>query len=119
MRFDYDNDGDLDLFIVNTWGQPVLYRNDGGNANGWLRVKFATSEQHIGARIIVEATLGGQKQYREVNNNSNFLGQDEVIAHFGLGAGTSSVDSVTIRMPSGTVKSFVDVPRNSVLVVTD
>jgi len=119
LKFDYDNDGDLDIFIVNNGGQPVLYRNDGGNANDWLRIKFATTEQHVGARIVVETVLGGSKQHRRVSANSNFLAQDEVTAHFGLGQGASPVATVKIRMLSGTLKVFNDVPRNSVLIVTD
>lgn len=119
LKFDYDNDGDLDVFIVNTWGQPVLYRNDGGNNNDWLRVEFDTTDQFVGARILVEQVQGGPTQIREVNNNSNFLAQDEVVSHFGLGQGSLPVSSVTIRMPSGVIRNFTDVPRNSVLTVTD
>ncbi len=120
LKFDYDNDGDLDIFIVNTWGHPVLYRNDGGNSNDWLRIKFETSEQYIGARIQIQPLQYGPTQEREVNNNSNFLAQDEVITHFGLGQGELPVYKVRIRMPTtGAIREFTNVPRNSVLVVND
>ena len=38
LTFDYDDDGDLDLFVVHNTDEPVLYRNDGGNENDWPRV---------------------------------------------------------------------------------
>src|SRR5262249_41200224 len=40
LSFDYDNDGDPDVFIVNHGSTPVLYRNDGGNANDWLELRL-------------------------------------------------------------------------------
>jgi len=119
LKFDYDNDGDQDIFIVNAFGKPILYRNDGGNANGWLRIKFATTEQYIGARILLQAVNGGPKQFWAVNNNSNFLAQDEVTAHFGLGPGVDPIFKVQIRMPSGILKTYNNIPRNKVLVVKD
>ncbi len=120
LKFDYDMDGDLDVFVVNTWGQPVLYRNDGGNDNDWLRVEFATREQFVGARIEVQAVENGPVQTYEVNNNSNFLAQDEVISHFGLGQSLSgTVHRVEVTMPSGVVREFLDVTSNSLLTVTD
>ncbi|MBW2255927.1 MAG: VCBS repeat-containing protein, partial [Deltaproteobacteria bacterium] len=57
--FDYDQDGDLDLFVVNNGAQPRLYRNDGGNTNDWLRVRLVGRDrnlQGIGALITVHAT---------------------------------------------------------------
>jgi hypothetical protein len=119
LTFDYDLDGDLDVFVVNTWASPVLYRNDGGNGNDWLRVAFDTSEQHIGARVLVEAVDGGPTQLREMSAGSNFLGQNEEVAHFGLGPFAGLVHQVTVTFPSGAVVVFDDVTPNTTLTVTD
>lgn len=40
---DYDNDGDPDVFVVNNGGRAVLLRNDGGNANRWLKIRLEGS----------------------------------------------------------------------------
>ncbi len=119
LKFDYDLDGDLDLFVVNANESPILYRNDGGNMLDWMRVEFATSEQAVGARVVVTTEAGGASQTHEVNTGSNFLGQDELAAHFGVGSGTAPIHSVLVSFPSGETREFADVPRNSVLQVTD
>jgi hypothetical protein len=117
LKFDYDNDGDLDLLVVNTGARPILYRNDVNNGNGWLRIKIIGNESGIGAKITLTAEAGGPSQIREINAGSNFLSQDEVTAHFGLGQGTAPVDKVEIKWPDGTVLVLTDLPRNQVISV--
>lgn len=130
LTFDYDNDGDLDLFIVNNSGQPVLYRNDGGNANDWLRIKTVGSDSNtdgIGAQITVvpNDAVPDDVFYHEVNAGSNFLGQNDVVAHFGLGdlgSGTlaETIDRVTIEWPAtGIVQVLEDVTSNTLMTVTE
>ena len=46
LTFDYDKDGDLDVFVVNTGGQPVLYRNNGGNDPDWLGIEADGTDGH-------------------------------------------------------------------------
>ena len=51
---DYDNDGDVDIFVVNNHAPPTLLRNDGGNRNGWLHVELIGIDGNrnaIGAKI--------------------------------------------------------------------
>ena len=101
--FDYDNDGDLDVFIVNHGAKPILYRNDGGNANDWLKIKLegtASNRDGIGAFITVDpdADVVGDEMVREINAGSNFLSQNELMAHFGLGPSAGTIDLITIRL---------------------
>ena len=122
LTFDYDNDGDLDVFVVNNGDSPVLFRNDGGNANHWLRVKTVGQESNregLGAWITVTPELGGPSQVWQVNGGSNFLGQDDVIAHFGLGDHLGRIHQVTIEWPSGQFQQFFDVRRDHLLVAVE
>jgi len=125
LTFDYDNDGDLDLFIVNNAGQPILYRNDGGNANDWLRVKTVGTQSNadgIGAQITVvpDEAEPGDFLYHEVTAGSNFLGQNEGIAHFGLGEFEGTIDRVTIEWPAtGIVQVIEDIVPNSLLTARE
>jgi len=122
LTFDYDNDGDLDLFLVNNAGAPVLYRNHLGNEAGWLRVTTVgvQSNPHgLGAVVRLWVEGSGPVQIREIDGGSNFLGQNEPTAYFGLGE-ASNIDRVEVFWPmTGRVVEFTDVPRNTSLSVVE
>ena len=109
LSFDYDNDGDLDVFIVNHGAKPILYRNDGGNDNDWLKIKVQGTDSNrdgIGTFITVDPddSVVGDEMVREINAGSNFLSQNELTAHFGLGPDSGNIDLITVAWPSGAVQ---------------
>jgi len=128
---DYDNDGDLDLFVVNGGSTisplPVgesgfLYRNDGGTNNGLLvrLVGTVSNRSAIGAKVRVKATIQGKTfwQLREISGGSGYCSQNDLRAHFGLGNATN-VEVMRIEWPSGIVQELRDVPANQTLTVTE
>lgn len=121
VNLDYDRDGDLDLLIVNHHDQPVLYRNDGGNAANWLRfdlVGTLSNRNGLGAVITVTPDLDQDLTYvREVRSGDSYNSQSELTAHFGLGD-RDSVDLVTIAWPGGSIQSLEQVATNQRLRVT-
>ena len=124
LVFDYDNDWDLDVCVVNNPGVPVLYRNDADATHGWLRVKLvgsASNRDGIGARVIVAPDrFDPMRAYlREIDGGSNYLGQSERVAHFGLGVVDAPVFRVLVIWPSGAIQEFFDVEPNSLLVVEE
>lgn len=124
--FDYDNDGDLDIFVVNNayipsggesgsmaiQGNPVLLRNDTPrNGNHWLKVTLnGTPPIHrdgIGSRVYVEA--GPLSQMHEMHASTNFLSQDSGhIALFGIG-GNSVADEVRAEWVTGDATVYTNV----------
>jgi hypothetical protein len=119
---DFNNDGRTDIVVVDSNGKPYLYRNDSSGDNGWLKVQALTAENGrdaIGAVIKVRAVAGGVEQTRQVGVNSGYLGQSETIAHFGLGAGTDPVASVTVEWPwLKKTRTYTNVARDTTLVAT-
>ena len=83
---DFDNDGDLDILIINLNEPPSLLRNDVTGSNSWLKVKLIGTKSNrsaIGGRVVVEA--GDSTQTQEVQSQSSFLSCNDFRLHFGLG----------------------------------
>lgn len=116
---DYDDDGDLDIFITNLNDQPTLLRNDIGNRQNWLGIKLVgtvSNRDGIGARLRLFA--GSRVQVRDVICGSSFLCSEDRRVHFGLSQ-AQQVDSLEVRWPSGAIQRFKDLPINCYLVVAE
>jgi hypothetical protein len=99
--FDYDQDGDVDIFVAHNNAPHKLWRNDGGNAGHYLDVSVVGMAPNLFAvGATVEVTAAGRTQIRTVRDGSNYVSQDPFEAHFGLGDLTS-VDRVKVRWPDG------------------
>jgi len=116
---DYDNDGDLDLFIINLNDTPKLLRNDGGNNNNnWLMIEAKLTggkSDAIGVRITVKT--GSLTQIQDLIPVTGYLSQADPRRHFGLGKAPKA-DSVEIRWADGQIATLTDVKANQLLTVT-
>lgn len=122
LVFDYDRDGDLDLFIVNNAAGPILYRNQMNNGNHWLRIRPRgrySNRDAIGALVTLVPGGGAPTQQREISGGSHFLAQSEKVAHFGLGKSAAPVELVKVRWPSGIEQELSNVAPDQVLEIIE
>ena len=116
---DYDRDGDLDILITTNDGPAKLLRNDGGNANNYLRVRLEGSESNrsgLGALLTLASASGQQRQL--VRGGSSYCSQSEIVATFGLGA-DAVIESLEVSWPSGQVDSFEGLEPNREIVLSE
>jgi FG-GAP-like repeat/ASPIC and UnbV len=126
---DWDDDGDLDLFVVLGGGYPgdrgynALFQNP-GNGRHWLKVKLVgttTNRSAIGAKIEVhlkDKDGTDRSIYRTIGNNGSF-GGNSLVELIGLG-GRTTVDRLTVTWPtSRTTQTFHDVPADQSLEIAE
>jgi enediyne biosynthesis protein E4 len=115
---DFDNDGDVDVLIVNLNEPPSLLRNDVSGGNHWIKVRLIgvkSNRSAIGARVI--ARYGGKLQAQEVLAQSSFYSVNDRRLHFGLGR--EQTVNLEIRWPSGTKDVLANVKPDRIITVKE
>jgi hypothetical protein len=115
---DFDNDGDVDIVVVNMNEPPSLLRNDVSGNGHWLKVLLVgvkSNRSAIGARVTTR--YGDRVQSQEVAAQSSFYSANDRRLHFGLGVATSA--DLTIRWPGGTVEKVTGVGANQLVVIRE
>ena len=116
---DYDQDGDVDILLLNAGEKAVLLRNQGGNQNHWLHLKLVgTISNRDGVGAQVRLTVNDQTQLREVICGSSYLSQSSLELEFGLGK-AEEVDSIEIRWPSGIRQILTEINVNQHLQIIE
>lgn len=126
--FDIENDGDLDLLVVNQKpvlaypvpSKTVLYRNDSGSKGNWLKVKLeGTNATLNGIGTRVKVVCANQKMMREIDGGgSSHLSQNSTIAHFGLGNATV-IDSIIITWVGGKKQVILQQVPNQLITIEE
>jgi hypothetical protein len=115
---DFDNDGDIDVLIVNLNEPPSLLRNDVARANHWLKVKLAgvhSNRSAIGARLTLH--YGGKVQAQEVLSQSSFYSASDLRLHFGLGSAASA--DVEVRWPNGSRERITGIAADQLVTIRE
>ena len=115
---DFDNDGDVDVLVMNMNEPPSLLRNDVSGGGHWLKVLLAgvaSNRSAIGARVT--ARYGNRTQAQEVTAQSSFYSANDRRLHFGLGAAASA--ELTVRWPNGMTEKIAGVESNQLVVIRE
>jgi len=115
---DFDNDGDMDILVMNMNEPPSLLRNDVSGSHHWLKVLLVgvqTNRSAIGTRLV--ARYGGHRQVQEVSAQSSFYSANDRRLHFGLG--TESTADLTIRWTNGATETIPNVAADQLVTIRE
>ncbi|MBV9625401.1 MAG: CRTAC1 family protein [Acidobacteria bacterium] len=115
---DFDNDGDIDILIVNLNEPPSLLRNDLSGKANWIKVRLQgvkSNRSAIGARVL--AHYGGKIQAQAVLSQSSFFSANDPRLHFGLGSSTA-VD-LEVFWPSGLHERLEHISANQLITIEE
>ena len=115
---DFDNDGDMDILIVNLNEPPSLLRNDVSGSANWLKIRLVGTRSNrsaIGARVVVDLPHG--KLMQEVQSQSSFLSVNDPRLHFGLGMAAEV--KVSVRWPNGHADSPILLKANQLVTIRE
>ncbi|NPD85464.1 T9SS type A sorting domain-containing protein [Lentimicrobium sp. L6] len=133
---DYDNDGDIDLFVSYFTVQgavknDMLYSNNTDGQKNWIGIKCLGSKTNspnsagsnksaIGTKVRLKASINGVSywQIREIASNDGLLEQSDMRVHFGLD-GALQADSIIIEWPSGIIESYSDIESNEYYIANE
>ena len=116
---DLDNDGDVDVVIVNARQLPTILRNDSPSKGHWIQLKLQgakTNRDGIGARVTV--TAGNLKLVDEVHSGRGYQSDYGRRLHFGLGS-HAKVDRIEVRWIGGGSDVWTDVKADQILLLKE
>jgi hypothetical protein len=115
---DFDNDGDLDILIMNRNEPPTLLRNDVPSGNHWLKVRLEGTKSNrsaIGSRVLVR--YSGKVQAQTLASQSSFLSSNDPRLHFGLGTATTA--EIEIHWPTGATETHTNVAADQLVTIRE
>ena len=116
---DYDNDGDIDGYIVNLNDYGAFLRNNKGNQNNWILLNLVgttSNRDGIGARV--KLISGGKTQTAQKKSTTGYLSQNDPRMHFGLTKNTN-IDKIEIKWPSGKLQILENIKVNQILTIKE
>ena len=117
---DYDNDGGMDMVILNMNERPSLLHNVGGNKKNWIKLKLLGTKCNrtaIGARARV--ITGKHIQMDEVSSGTSVMSQNDLRLHFGVG-NAETIDAIEVKWPTTQkVERFTQVKANQILTIRE
>ena len=118
IRDSFDNDGDIDIVIMNRNEPPSLLRNDAPPGNHWIKVRLEGTKSNrsaLGSRVLVH--YGDKVQAQCLTSQSSFLSSNDPRLHFGLGK-IKTVD-IDVHWPTGESQTFKDLAADQLVTISE
>jgi enediyne biosynthesis protein E4 len=100
---DIDNDGDIDVLIINNNGPARLLLNDAARGAGWLQLRLEgngkVNRDALGARVALYRD-GAPTLVRRVHTDSSYCSASDRRVHFGLN-GKAAIRAIEVTWPDG------------------
>ena len=115
---DLDNDGQIDMVIVNIRRAPTILRNVSNTGNHWITIRLRgvkCNRDGIGSRIKVVA--GDLTQYDEPHSGQGYQSHFGLRPHFGLGK-RDRIDRIEVRWLGGGVDVYENVDVDQFITIT-
>jgi hypothetical protein len=116
---DLDNDGDVDVVILNTRREPTILKNDSHPKGHWLQVRLRgvkTNRDGAGARVTVAA--GDLTLIDEVHSGRGYQSHYGTHLHFGLGK-RDHVESIEVRWIGGGTDIFRNITADQLVELVE
>jgi hypothetical protein len=116
---DLDNDGDVDVVILNSRDVPTILRNDSPSKGHWLQVCLKgvkTNRDGIGARVKVVS--GDLTLIDEVHSGRGYQSHYGMRLHFGLG-NRDKIDRIEVHWIGGGIDVFENLTVDRLITLTE
>ena len=115
---DLNNDGKLDIVVLNARSRPTLMMNDTPTPNHWSLLKLVgTRSNRSAVGAVARATAGDRTQIDEVRSGRGYQSAEDLRLHFGLGT-NSVLNRLEVRWPSGLIEPY-NLPADQILTITE
>jgi hypothetical protein len=116
---DLNNDGKIDIVVLNARSRPAVLINETASRNHWVLLKLAgTRSNRSAVGASARLTAGGRTQLDEVRAGRGYQSAEDLRLHFGLGA-LSVIDRLEVRWPSGATNIWTNLAADRVLRLTE
>jgi hypothetical protein len=115
---DFDNDGDLDILVMNQNEPPSLLRNDAPPGNHWIKIRLHGTKSNrsaLGARVAVRN--GSKVQVQELMSQTSYVSSNDPRLHFGLGSAASV--EIEVRWPLGSTEIYKNIPADHLITLQE
>lgn len=116
---DLNNDGRVDIVVLNARARPTLMINETATTNHWVILRLVGARSNRSAvGAVVRLRTGTREQIDEVRAGRGYQSAEDLRLHFGLGPGRQ-IDRLEVRWPSGLIETRTNLAADRVLTIVE